>query len=123
VFLGSRTYKVNFVDACNLHDAGYSEAIVKDKLAHNKIIDYRKWSRLSVDTQFHNNLLYLCRHQIPADQTAPLKQCATTAEAMYLAVRAAGGCFWRPYDNMEPWVFNPNVLVPLNRWQTRCTSR
>lgn len=101
---GTQVYKVNFVDACNLHDAGYSGAMVADILAPRvkvdgkltlRVIDFRTWSQFAVDTLFLNNLLNLCRQQIPAGQTKPLAECAAQAEAMYLLVHKFGSHFWR----------------------------
>jgi len=61
---------VSFADACNLHDTGYSGAIVVDKI-RGGIKDFRTWTRKQVDAKFHADMRFLCRQQIPAAYPPP----------------------------------------------------
>jgi hypothetical protein len=61
-FLDERTYGgvlVKFKRACDIHDAGYSGVAVMDPVL-KRIVDYRPWSRLSIDKEFQQNLEHLC---------------------------------------------------------------
>ena len=71
----AKAYRVNFRDACNLHDAGYSGAIVKDKLHAGKIVDFRGWSRAAVDDKFLRDMQLLCRRAIPAKAKVARRNC------------------------------------------------
>ena len=74
----ARTYPVNFKDACDLHDAGYSGAVVRDKLNGGIVVDFRKWSRKRVDEKFLDDMRYLCKRQLPATAFTALKNCQST---------------------------------------------
>jgi hypothetical protein len=74
----ARTYPVNFKDACDLHDAGYAGAIVRDKLNGGRIVDFRSWSRVRVDEKFLEDMRYLCRRQLPASAATARKNCQST---------------------------------------------
>ena len=104
----ARTYTVNFVDACNLHDAGYSGAVVKDKLNGGRIVDFRTWSRKQVDEKFLADMRWLCTRQIPATARTALKNCKARggnasfgAESRYNFVRRWGYLFFDADPN-EP---------------------
>ena len=66
--LGKR-YTVDFSDACDLHDAGYSGAKVRDKL-NGGIIDYFEVSKQDVDEKFWEDQTKLCLRAIP--EAAPV---------------------------------------------------
>ena len=68
------SFTVSFVDACNLHDAGYSGAIVVDKL-RGGIKDFRKWTRKQVDAKFLADMRFLCAQQIPATAVTARANC------------------------------------------------
>lgn len=96
----AKSYTVSFVDACNLHDAGYSGAIVKDKLS-GRIEDFRTWSRKRVDDKFLADMRLLCTRQIPASATTALANCKARggnlsfgAVSRYNAVRKVGNLFF-----------------------------
>lgn len=74
----ARTYLVNFKDACDLHDAGYSGAIVRDKINGSGIVDFRTWSRQRVDQKFLVDMRYLCTRQIPGAAFTALENCQST---------------------------------------------
>ena len=73
----ARTYPVNFKDACDLHDAGYSGVVVRDKL-NGGIVDFRTWSRKRVDEKFLADMRYLCKRQLPATALTARKNCQST---------------------------------------------
>jgi hypothetical protein len=96
----ARTYPVNFKDACDLHDAGYSGAVVHDKLS-GRTVDFRTWSRKRVDEKFFDDMRYLCRRQLPATTFTALKNCQSTggnfsvgAKSRYNFVRCWGNLFF-----------------------------
>jgi len=88
-------FKVRFRQACNVHDAGYAGAVVRDPLHNNRILDLRNWSRLKVDSAFRANLIQLCDEQLPTSASTARKNCAAYAQAYYAGVRAFG---WRFFD-------------------------
>src|SRR5206468_3066353 len=59
----ARPFTVDFRAACDLHDAGYAGAVVKDKL-RGGIKDFRGWTRKQVDEKFLADMRMLCRQQI-----------------------------------------------------------
>jgi hypothetical protein len=97
----AKAYRVNFREACNLHDAGYSGAIVKAKLQGGKIIDFRGWSRAAVDDKFLDDMRLLCRRAIPATAKVALRNCKRRggnasfgAESRFNFVRSWGHRFF-----------------------------
>jgi hypothetical protein len=98
--LGTR-YTVNFREACNNHDAGYSGAKVRDAMS-GKVIDFFTWTQKQVDDKFLAEMRTLCDQQIPATAPVALADCKARggktslgAESRYNAVRLAGHKFWR----------------------------
>lgn len=92
----ARTYPVNFKDACDLHDAGYSGAVVRDKLT-GLVVDFRTWSRKRVDDKFLADMQYLCKRQLPGTAFTAIKNCMSTggnfsvgAKSRYNVVRCWG---------------------------------
>jgi hypothetical protein len=97
----AKAYTVNFVDACNLHDAGYSGAVVRDKLHGGIVVDFRTWSRKRVDDKFLADMRLLCERQIPARAATALRNCkgrggnfSFGALSRYNFVRTWGGSFF-----------------------------
>jgi hypothetical protein len=98
----ARTYTVSFKDACDLHDAGYAGAVVRDKLNGNRIVDFRTWSRKRVDDKFLQDLRWLCAHSgIPATARTALANCkadggnfSVGAHSRYNFVRCFGDRFF-----------------------------
>jgi hypothetical protein len=97
----ARTYPVNFKDACDLHDAGYAGAIVRDKLNGGRIVDFRTWSRERVDEKFLKDMRYLCKRQLPATALTARKNCESTggnasvgAKSRFNFVRCWGNRFF-----------------------------
>lgn len=68
-------YTVTFTAACNIHDAGYSGAVVRDNLAGGRIVDFSTWSRRQVDDEFLKNLQARCRIAIPAQARIARAKC------------------------------------------------
>jgi inhibitor of cysteine peptidase len=91
-----QAFTVDFKPACDLHDAGYRGAVVRDRL-RGLTRDSRGWSRLRVDTQLRSDLRLLCRRAIPAAAVAALASCtsqgsdtASGAAARFAFVRSSG---------------------------------
>lgn len=96
----AKSYTVNFKSACDLHDAGYGGAIVKDAL-RGDIKDFRKWTRKQVDDKFLADMRLLCERQIPATAIVALANCKARggnlsfgAESRYNFVRKFGNLFF-----------------------------
>lgn len=85
-------YTVSFVDACNLHDAGYGGQTVYDRI-NKEIVDYHRWSRKQVDHKFRSDMVKLCRRQIPPSATSALSKCIRD-DRRYLLVRLIGHKFF-----------------------------
>ena len=86
------TYKVNFADSCNLHDAGYGGHTVYDKI-NKEVVDYHSWSRARVDTKFQTDMWQQCHRQIAAVATSALKKCIRDSWR-YNLVHTAGSHFF-----------------------------
>ncbi len=96
----AKVFPVSFVDACNLHDAGYAGAIVRDKL-RGGIKDFRGWSRLQVDRKFLADMRLLCQRAIPKSAVYALRNCrgnggnvSVGAASRYDFVRKVGSSFF-----------------------------
>ncbi len=97
----ARAYTVDFVAACNLHDAGYSGAVVHDKLHGGVVVDFRAWSRKQVDEKFLADMRLICGRTIPASAKTALANCKSRggnfsfgAESRYNFVRRWGSYFF-----------------------------
>ncbi len=98
-----RTYKVNFADACDLHDAGYGGYTVRDRVnrsaaarrAHRPgpVVDFHSWSRNRVDHRFLRDMQTLCRRKIPA-KAASARHACVTGNVRYWIVRKIGWAFF-----------------------------
>ena len=95
------TYKVNFVQACDLHDAGYGGHTVRDSI-NGGTIDYRGWSRARVDKKFLDDMRRLCGRAIPSGAKTALANCRKNggnvsfgALTLYNFVHKQG---WRFFD-------------------------
>jgi hypothetical protein len=93
-------WPVDFVDACNLHDAGYAGTIVRDKL-RGGIKDFRHWTRKQVDEKFLTDMRLLCYRAIPRSAPIALDKClghgghaSIGAESRYDFVRSHGARFF-----------------------------
>jgi hypothetical protein len=96
----SGKHLVNFRMACNLHDAGYSGAKVKDPLHGNRVVDYFTWSQARVDDKFLADMREICVDRIrpgTPSATEALAQCkgrggtlTIGAVSRYNAVRTVG---------------------------------
>jgi len=89
-------YKVDFREACNLHDAGYSGALVWDSI-NGRWYDYFGKTKEEVDQKFLADMRKLCDEQIPADAPVARADCRATggttsngAESRYNFVRDHG---------------------------------
>lgn len=71
---GAHAWSVSFKDACDLHDAGYAGAVVRDKL-RGGIKDFRRWTRKQVDDKFLADMRFLCEQQIAKNESIVLEKC------------------------------------------------
>ena len=92
----ARAWSVSFKDACDLHDAGYAGAVVRDKL-RGGIKDFRRWTRKQVDDKFLADMRLLCERQIDKGERIVLDKCrgyggngSIGAESRYDFVRKRG---------------------------------
>lgn len=72
--LDVRTYGstiVRFAEACNIHDAGYAGITVHDPIS-GRVIDFRKWTRQSVDELFLEDLRALCERRLEGRESVAL---------------------------------------------------
>lgn len=97
----AKAYTVSFVEACNLHDAGYAGVTVRDVLHGGRIVDLRRQTRAQVDVTFLRNMRLLCERQIPASATTALENCKSSggnasfgSTSRYDFVRFYGGAFF-----------------------------
>lgn len=93
----AKRYKVDFSAACDLHDAGYAGAIVRDRL-RGGIKDFRGWSRKQVDDKFLADMRMLCTRAIPRTAVFAVRNCRARggnvsfgAQSRYAFVRTHGG--------------------------------
>ena len=91
------SFTADFRDACNIHDAGYGGATVRDILAgrrgHRPIVNFRKWSRREVDDKFQADMKKICLRDIPKRARLARYSCLT-GTGRYEAVRFIGGSFF-----------------------------
>ena len=91
------SFTVDFRDACNLHDAGYGGATVRDILDGRRgarpIVSFRKWSRREVDDKFQADMQKICRRDIPRRARLARYSCVT-GTGRFEAVRLVGGSFY-----------------------------
>ena len=90
-YVPAKRFTVNFVSACNLHDAGYGGQMVEDEI-NNRVVDYRSWTRKQVDDKFKADMGALCREQIPPSAAHARRACE--ANLRYWAVRKVGDYFF-----------------------------
>jgi hypothetical protein len=83
------SFTVNFRAACLLHDAGYSGALVWDRI-NGKFVDFRGMTKKEVDDKFFDDMAKLCEAKIPARWETALKNCKEGI-GRYLIVRAGFG--------------------------------
>lgn len=103
-----KRYVVNFRLACNLHDAGYSGAKVRDPI-DGGIIDYFGWSQKGVDDKFLRDMRRLCDQAFAGTgATVALADCrgrggktSFGAETRYNFVRQFGHRFYRARPNLN----------------------
>ncbi len=90
----AKKYRVNFRDACNQHDVGYSHAKVKEMtLNGGKVIDYFTWTKKKVDKKFLNDMIKICDAWIPKSATIALNNCKNNGGFHSRQVLSAPGQF------------------------------
>lgn len=80
-------YDVNFVDACNLHDAGYGGYTVEDVINGGPPIDFRSWPRSRVDEKFLKDMRTLCARSIPMNKRNALRKCTSTGGPLSIGAK------------------------------------
>lgn len=107
---------VDFRDACNIHDAGYSGVTVKNLFLKNTMVDYKNKSRALVDLMFKSDLSTRCVKYFGTPSKAKyLSTCLTWAQRYYTAVRLVGKSFYDT-DPTKPGIqteFVENVIAGL----------
>jgi hypothetical protein len=103
----AQSYLVDFVDACNLHDAGYGGQMVEDPISR-RTINYRNWPRRSVDEKFFSDMKKICERDIKRTAKTAMANCKARggnfsigAESRYNFVRKRGAAY-----------FDADVAVP-----------
>ena len=102
----ARSYTVDFSAACNLHDAGYAGAIVRDGLRGGGIKDFRGWSRQLVDDKFLADMRLLCARAIPASATYALRNCRSSGGNVSVAALSRFNfvrCWGSSFFDADPW--------------------
>ena len=96
----AHAWSVSIKDACDLHDAGYAGAVVRDKL-RGGIKDFRRWTRKQVDDKFLADMRFLCEQQIAKNESIVLEKCrghggnaSIGAESRYDFVRKHGSDYF-----------------------------
>lgn len=91
------TYEVTFRKACDVHDAAYNGARIKDPFNDDKMVDFYNKSRYDIDERFYDDMRTLCFQQIPGHAINARYQCtqnggtfSTGARTRYRAVKAVG---------------------------------
>lgn len=115
----SGQFVVNFREACNLHDAGYTAAKVRDKI-NGGIIDYFTWAQKPVDDKFLKDMRKICATQTPALPPVALAACkgrgstlSFGAESRYNVVSTVGDWFYWPRPNLRgTWVNKDDPTEP-----------
>jgi hypothetical protein len=123
-----RSYVVNFRAACNLHDAGYSGAAVRDEI-NGGFVDYFGWTKEQVDAKFLADLRQLCEAQIPPSAPGALSDCKNNggkisggAATYYSAVDTFGHLFWERRPNLTgTWTATSGSGSSI--WQVDQTGR
>lgn len=113
---------VPFKGACDIHDAAYSGVAVKDAFLKNKVVDYLRWPRKLIDSQFQSELQQACaKYLAPSAATNPqvaaaIPDCLKWATRYYNAVRLVGGNFYDAdpvHSGIQGmYVESPNLGVP-----------
>jgi hypothetical protein len=86
-------YTVSFRTPCNLHDAGYSGALVRDPL-RGVTVDFFTWTRARVDSRFLSDMVLVCGRVIPANDAEPLLGCRQRARRFFNFVNEHGARFF-----------------------------
>ncbi len=100
-------YLVNFRLACNVHDAGYSGAKIKDPFS-GATIDFYGWSQRRVDEKFLADMRTLCDRAFEGkDAPVALADCKAHggktswgAESRFDFVRSFGHLYYRERPNL-----------------------
>jgi hypothetical protein len=115
-----KRYVVDFREACNLHDAGYSGARVRDVLHGGVVVDFFTWTRKAVDKRFLEDMILICERTIPASAATALADCKATggktsfgAGTRFNFVRRVGGLFWKDRPNVRGlWTVTGDAAAP-----------
>lgn len=91
--LDVRTYGstiVRFAEACNIHDSGYAGITVHDPIS-GEVIDFREWTRESVDELFLADVRALCNRQLEGKESAALVRECKNGDPVLVALPLVGG--------------------------------
>ena len=104
-------FRVNFREACNLHDAAYSGAYVWDSI-NNKFTDFRGMTRKEADDKLQRDMDKLCEARIPARWTTAVENCKAGV-GHWIIVRVIGIFIYRARIDLTGKWENPNPGWPL----------
>lgn len=113
-------YVVNFREACNLHDAGYSGAKVADPFSGGAVVDFLTWNQRRVDAKFLADMRSICDSVIPAEAVQAREDCrgdggpdAFGAQTRYDFVRRFGWNFFQERPRLRGlWSVFRNPAAP-----------
>lgn len=126
-----KSYTVTFRRACDMHDAAYNGAQVRDPFNRGQIVDFFRWGQKAIDDRFLRDMRLLCNNQIPADAAVARRQCknkgarlSTGALTRYNAVRLVGHrSFVKRPKLSGTWIARDLRGKPRPAWQMRQTTR
>lgn len=129
--LDVRTYGstvVRFAEACNIHDAGYAGITVHDPVSGD-VIDFRKWTRESVDELFLEDLRALCARRLAGRESAALvRECkngdpVTEALLMFGASPPVGAVtYFTAVRQFAVDAYDTNATMPGTQTNNRPTT-
>lgn len=124
-----KRYRVNFRMACNMHDAGYAGARIRDPFRRGRITDFFGWPQRKIDRRFLRDMRGICRRQIPASARGARSDCmdrggtlSIGAKSRYNLVRRFGRRYYlkRPRIAGTWWSKGPSGASP---WQLTQAGR
>jgi hypothetical protein len=125
------TYTVTFRKACDVHDAAYNGARIKDPFNDDKMVDFYRIGQYRIDQRFLDDMRTLCFQQIPGHAVNARYQCthrgatfSTGALDRYDAVNAVGHHSFVKRPTLQgTWIARDGLGRPKPAWQMRQSNR
>jgi hypothetical protein len=119
-------FKVSFREACNLHDAAYSGALVWDGI-HGAFTDFRSMTQKEADDKMQADMNLACNAQIPPKYDKLREECKAGVNH-YRLVRVTGALNFRDRNDLSGAWANQNPGWPLcdigaHPWTIKQTGR